>query len=200
MSVLEQKNDTMFEIINNIVKEITQTKEIISERCCPMQQEFQQQYQQPQIHPITIQPPISFHLNEKVIVSDDDDEDDDDDDDEDDDEDEDDEYDEDEEYDEDDIKVISVNVGETIDMSNFTFEEPAKEEVVEEAEAIHVEKINETVHLEEPIQRVNKVDTSKEIYNKMTVQSLKALVITKGLHSDPSKLKKGDLIKLLEEE
>jgi hypothetical protein len=39
---------------------------------------------------------------------------------------------------------------------------------------------------------------SKEIYKNMNTQNLKALVITKGLSSNPSKLKKNELIQLLE--
>ena len=40
----------------------------------------------------------------------------------------------------------------------------------------------------------------KELYKKMTLPILKATVIAKGLCSDPSKMKKSDLLKLLEEE
>jgi len=40
----------------------------------------------------------------------------------------------------------------------------------------------------------------REIYNKMSVQELKKVVITKGFSSDSSKLKKADLLKLLEQE
>lgn len=40
----------------------------------------------------------------------------------------------------------------------------------------------------------------KELYKKMTLPILKATVIAKGLCSDPSKMKKNDLLKLLEEE
>ena len=40
----------------------------------------------------------------------------------------------------------------------------------------------------------------KELYKKMTLPNLKATVIAKGLCSDPSKMKKSDLLKLLEEE
>jgi len=41
---------------------------------------------------------------------------------------------------------------------------------------------------------------SKELYKKMTLPNLKATVIAKGLCSDPSKMKKSDLLKLLEDE
>jgi len=42
--------------------------------------------------------------------------------------------------------------------------------------------------------------TSKDLYKKMTLSHLKATVIAKGLCSDPSKMKKNELLKLLEDE
>ena len=64
------------------------------------------------------------------------------------------------------------------------------------SDPIVVEKLDE--HLE----NLSKPDVtervSSDVYNKMSIQALKALVITKGLSSDPSKMKKGDLVKLLE--
>jgi hypothetical protein len=41
-------------------------------------------------------------------------------------------------------------------------------------------------------------EVSKEVYRKMNLHALKTLVITKGLCSDPSKMKKTDLLKLIE--
>ena len=38
----------------------------------------------------------------------------------------------------------------------------------------------------------------KDVYNKMSVQELKKNVITKGLCSDPSKMKKNELLKMLD--
>jgi hypothetical protein len=43
-------------------------------------------------------------------------------------------------------------------------------------------------------------ENNKEVYRKMSTQALKTLVITKGLSSDTSKMKKNDLLKLLESE
>ena len=42
-----------------------------------------------------------------------------------------------------------------------------------------------------------KTDASSEVYKRMGLTDLKKLVISKGLSSDPSKLKKPELIKLL---
>ena len=49
-----------------------------------------------------------------------------------------------------------------------------------------------------PIRPAGKLTPKKDVYNKMSVQELKKLAITKGLCSDASKLKKNDLLKLLE--
>lgn len=63
-------------------------------------------------------------------------------------------------------------------------------------EDIQINKIDSTETLEEPV--VSEPINKKEVYKKMNVPSLKALVIEKGLASEVSKLKKNELIKLLE--
>ena len=66
---------------------------------------------------------------------------------------------------------------------------------------LHVEKVDESVESESvATTESNTIETSKEIYRKMTLSALKSLVISKGLASDPSKMKKNDLLKLLESE
>lgn len=61
-----------------------------------------------------------------------------------------------------------------------------------------VRKIDELVS-DESVVIVEKT-SAKELYKKMTLSNLKATVISKGLCSDPSKMKKNELLKLLEEE
>ena len=67
-------------------------------------------------------------------------------------------------------------------------------------ETIHVEKLEETN--EDKTLDVTDANQSteqqKDIYRRMPIQSLKALVISKGLCSDPSKMKKLDLVRMLE--
>jgi hypothetical protein len=55
----------------------------------------------------------------------------------------------------------------------------------------------ETIDLEESVAPTSKPDTN---YQKMNVQSLKMLVIRRGLTADPSKMKRAELLKLLEDE
>ena len=61
-----------------------------------------------------------------------------------------------------------------------------------------VKKIDEIV-ADDSVVIVEKT-SAKELYKKMTLSNLKATVVSKGLCSDPSKMKKNDLLKLLEEE
>ena len=72
----------------------------------------------------------------------------------------------------------------------------------DDIEQIQVEKLdedNDNSTLETPNDfSINTLETTREIYRKMNINTLKALVVTKGLSSDPSKMKKQDLLKLLE--
>ena len=80
-----------------------------------------------------------------------------------------------------------------------TDEQEESVEIQEENE-IHVEKINTTDLEKETLEISGEIskESSREVYQKMTVQALKTLVISKGLCSDSSKMKKPELLKLLE--
>jgi hypothetical protein len=69
-----------------------------------------------------------------------------------------------------------------------------------ETDDLIIEKMaNEDANdLADPTDVTDTTDHSKDIYSKMHVQDLKKLVITRGLCSDATKLKKNDLLKLLE--
>lgn len=62
-------------------------------------------------------------------------------------------------------------------------------------ESIHINKLEETIEIPE---NNNQNSDDKESFKRMTIQQLKALVISKGLATDTNKLKKNDLIRLLE--
>jgi hypothetical protein len=242
---LEHKNDTMFEIINNIVKEITYIKSAI------FSQPYYQVNDKDEIINLTVNETHSKQNveNNKIIVSDDDgnDEDSDNDYDEDADSDsEDDETDSDcdtdsetnsdvdiehenELFNTDSVKVINVEFGDSIEVSDIAQElndnnydvdevdEINSEEniptLVQEIEHIIVEKIdlqdnhldnNETSETNEETaqtaqsQQNEQNENIKDVYRKMTLIQLKALVISKGLTSDSSKMRKPELLKLLE--
>ena len=216
MNELEQKCDTMFDIINNVVKELTILRSA-----------------QPRYYGVDMNNFANVSANVynsgKVIVSDVDDEDDSagpedednssgsefDTEDEDEDEDEDGDEDEDEDGDEAErpqktIKIVNVNINDNIDIEEIAEEqetnddhdndneqEPVNEPF--EVEEIHVEKVesnSDSVEHDE----TSSMSGNKDVYRKMTLPLLKALVITKGLCSDAGKLKKPELLKLLEED
>lgn len=198
ISELEDKSETMFQIINDIVKELTSVKSSCCSNSFPCMNPFDK---------------INIDMNqmeytvpkkaEKIIVSDveDDDEDEDyDDEDEDDDEDEE-EIEDDEDYENTPAPFLNILEETNVKIISVEIEEPENHEPeIEEKENIETVNIQvEKLESDEVVlQKEQAIDTSKEIYRRMTIQALKALVITKGLATDPSKMKKPDLLKLLE--
>jgi len=95
------------------------------------------------------------------------------------------------EYDENNVKVISLAAepGQSISLDDL--EEPVDIDFSEEEEAI----------VEEPIVEEAPEQTPNEImdYRKLDVSYLKTMVLTRGLATDTKKMKKSELIRLLEE-
>jgi hypothetical protein len=56
--------------------------------------------------------------------------------------------------------------------------------------------VNETLDTEEIIDNTEKED--KDQYKKMNIQQLKTIAVTKGLVTDANKLKKNELVRILE--
>jgi len=260
ISSIEQKTDTLFEIIQNLTKELGVTKANIiyllnkSTLTNPTEQQAQEVTQN-----------ITFERIEKVDEEeeedeeedeeeedDDEEEEEDDEEDEEEDEDEEEEEDEDEEDDEDEddvinrvinfeeeverltygkikipeenilqeeikvIKLSSFDLGEIKEIENIEFLEEITDSEIENIETLEEvlpEIVPENIIVnkiqEEPEEQVVDLENSKEeikqsddfeVYKKMNLTSLRTLVITKGLCSDASKLKKNDLLKLLIEE
>jgi hypothetical protein len=115
------------------------------------------------------------------------------------------------------IKIVNMDVHEPLnvdslkdDFENLDSDSMGNlEEIVEipelseEKEVLHVEKIPVSEEMNESekdsgIDNENPVENSKDIYLKMSVNELRKVAITKGLCSDASKMKKYDLMKLLE--
>jgi len=67
-------------------------------------------------------------------------------------------------------------------------------------ESILVEKIEPIEEVETNTDSIDTKESDKEVYKKMSLGALKALVISKGLCSDARTLRKNDLLKLLEAE
>jgi len=232
---LEHKNDTMFEIINNIVKEITYVKSAV--------------FSQSQFHMNDHDEIINLTANDiqnkqlvenKIVVSDDDSSEEDDSDNEEDDiesedndsdneeqdsESEEHDSEEHERHDEDNdnisssqssVKLINIEFGNNIEVSdniteiyddnNETENETNNNDelnttILEDTTDIIVEKIDiQENHLDNNVntEEHTQLENIKEVYRKMTLLQLKALVISKGLTSDSSKMRKPELLKLLE--
>ena len=104
------------------------------------------------------------------------------------------------------VKTISINLDEKLDESVIEAEEILVTETEEnenesvpelkEVETINVEKIEEQSVQSVELEREDKMQQ----YKKMHIQNLKKLVMSKGLAEDVSKLKKADLLVILQEE
>ena len=217
-TALEEKCDTMFEIINNIVKEMNNRAAL-----------EQIQHEMPEnviFTPNVNQMNMPTELPKLIVSESEEEESDEESNDEESDEESDDEESDDDESDnetdqavilpeelieEESIKIIQnvdlndidedINPIEDNNISNEVsdIEDPNIDEGLDE-EAVsmfHVEKLEETT-LE------NNDETSEtppmEVYRKMNISALKALIVEKGLHSDNdiNKMKKAELLRLLE--
>lgn len=109
------------------------------------------------------------------------------------------------------VKVISVDINDSLDNvdTNDSIDDSFHETIdeIEESpveintniiEELQVNKLDENKTLEESDNVSHSSVNTTEVYKKMNVPSLKSLVIEKGLTSDPSKMKKNELIALLE--
>lgn len=121
------------------------------------------------------------------------------------------------------IKIISLTVGEndtdigelTITPDNFDDNHNTDDvydnqehgsqidyetsEAKEDTEIIVKKVENAFIYTSDSVFQIEKT-SAKELYKKMSLSNLKATVISKGLCSDPSKMKKNELLKLLEDE
>jgi hypothetical protein len=240
--VLESKNDTMFEIINNIVKEITNVRNTIlymnpeSTRLMDSNSLMNTQFEYTDTHtPFDDEDKTEiehFIVEDYPEHEDDDDEDEDDEDEDNEDEDDDDDEDENDEDDEDEDEEETVNNTQKIVVSldDVSIEQPVKIVNVNiESDVLDIEEINdlatednnsleeeqivdidvnaETVIVHKILDELDRnVDEditveeskTKDVYRNMNTNQLKQLVITKGLSTNPSKLKKNELLQLLE--
>ena len=232
--VLESKNDTMFEIINNIVKEVTNVRNTIL-YMNPSQMEFMQHtnlMQQQFSNHTPFDEDFDKHPIEHTIIEDCDDEENEDDENEDDEENEDEENeeeenedeeneDEDEEFDtlvdntqkikvslEQPVKIVNVNIETTNldieeinDLATDDFTSLEEEPIIEldvNADTVIVNKLVDEIIKTTESEIIVEETASKDIYKNMNTQQLKQVVITKGLSTNPSKLKKNELLQLLE--
>lgn len=214
---LEQKCDTMFELINNIVTELNSERRSIHGFGVTSPPVLF--YPEPDGHAALggqadKSEPFTDMDEDSDEGSDEEGEDDEDSDDEYSDDDEDDDSEDDgvyshihiapiDETDNNSVKVILLDQLEELtelpvdEMDDSDSDDSDKPIDLVVSEPIVVEKLD-VQHLEQVPAESHAEKVANEVYNKMSMQALKTLVITKGLSSDPSKMKKAELIKLLE--
>lgn len=256
--VLESKNDTMFEIINNIVKELTnvrnsilymnpdstklmETSNLMKKHFEYMDTQFDDEYViPPQIHHTMVEDyeivkedgDTSEEDSDEEDTSEEDSEDTNEEDSEDTSEDDNEDTSDESEEEEDDseaeddtqkivvsleaeeiqleqpVKVINVNI-ESTDLEieeindlgtddNHSLEEEQLIDIDVNAETVIVHKILDELDKNADKEITVEESKPKDVYKNMTTNQLKQLVITKGLSTNPSKLKKNELLQLLE--
>ena len=178
LSSMEQKCDTMFDIVQNLVKELKAVKTACLEQsgggCARMD------------------PLMSSFVAYKDTPKNDDDEDDEDDEDEDDEDEDDEDDDEDDEVievkiedDDQSVKIINMELGNRIEIIENNSESESDEAAIE-------------LDVEEPVPTVHKIDIPSVDYKKLTAAELKQIVSSQGLSKNANKLSKTELLKLLE--
>jgi hypothetical protein len=199
---IEDRYHTMFDIVNSLVKEMKNLRDTMIQ----VQAQVQAQAQPPQLErsPFGGNAPTGFPTDlfrlfqsgpgmfpssrvgeneqedddednyRKIVVSDTelDDE----------------EYDEDDEENENNVRVISVDITEPNEsVSLAELEDPVDIDITPEDEEVE-EELN-----------IDETDEPSMDYRKLDVSYLKTMVLTRGLATDTKKMKKSDLIRLLEE-
>jgi hypothetical protein len=223
LTSLEQKSDTMFEIINNIVKEITFMKNMST-----MANSGYTIHPHPNLGENMESARLSNNVNHPNhpafenlgdYVEDGSEYDEESEDDEQGCEDEHSEYEDSEDNDEDsedndedsedeaEVKIINLDmaadnlklddINEMDENELLSEDEPHLTNIEFTEEPIVVHKVED--HLEIPSVQEPPTEQKTNIYQNMSLPELKTLVITKGLCTDPSKMKKAKLLKLLED-
>tara|TARA_Y200000002_G_scaffold345333_1_gene319164 strand:- start:8111 stop:8860 length:750 start_codon:yes stop_codon:yes gene_type:complete len=212
---LEKSNETTFEIMNNMVQEISSLK-MTMQSMVPVTNIDNYEYPNGSFQKVNVSLNETDSVNDELTddsseeeETDSENEEDNNEQDSSDDEEQDEEEDgedEDEESVQNDIKVVNVEVDENLDADQFIEDVVENDELNENDELVEIDtdklediqinKLEAMKTLEEPVN--TDIINKKEVYKKMNVPTLKALVIEKGLASEVSKLKKNDLIQLLE--
>ena len=96
------------------------------------------------------------------------------------------------------VKVLNIGRENTLTQDEFIYNDiqdlDNEIKFVEKKNIVEIKKEGNTMIIDE---QMNLEETTTD-YKKMTMQKLKSLVVEKGLTVDPSKLKKQEIVKLLE--
>jgi hypothetical protein len=106
------------------------------------------------------------------------------------------------------VKIVNVNIETTNldieeinDLATDEFTSLEEEPIIEldvNADTVIVNKLVDEIIKTTESEIIVEETASKDIYKNMNTQQLKQVVITKGLSTNPSKLKKNELLQLLE--
>ena len=232
LTKLEQSSETMFELLNNIVSELSGIKQTVINEQNPNAAGYSMMMHPTHKIPVTLSDNESEEnslpeLIENIQITKNNDEGDESEDESEEEDDSDDESEHNETHNENEsenksiteeqsgeVKVVTVDIDNSIsndvssdidnvpeDLTTDSLDEPEVQPVeidTEKIEEVHVNKLDITDDLEETASQQTTTSNSVDVYKKMNVPSLKSLVIEKGLSSDPSKMKKNELIALLE--
>ena len=209
ITALEKKNETMFDILNNVVSELTNIKRSLPTGVVDSQ--FQPRtggevlpggaYEFEEVNNSVMGVNGGDEEYETVEEYSEDEEDGSEDEEEDsDDEEEDSDNEETDQEESPSVKKISVQLDEQINPDAINAEEIVvdENEFIEEIEP-NLEDLKEETITVEKVEEV-KTEVNMEEYKKMHVQNLKKLVTSKGLTEDASKMKKTELLALLKTE
>ena len=221
LTSLEEKGDTMFEIINNIVKEISSLKQAFVQRntmfpaMVPMSQ-MPSMFTMPSPSVIVnsrsvdyAEPPQGAIESSFDDMQEEDEEEEDEEDEDEEEEADEDEGDENEEEEEEHQNIKIVKIDDSIltpveleilhenDEQESQEQESQEQDEQEQLDEIVDEQLDEIVD-EQLDEIVDETPIDKESYRKMTIQQLKTIVISRGLSKDVNKLKKNELLALLE--
>ena len=104
------------------------------------------------------------------------------------------------------LDITPINLDDSQDIDD-TYESPVQDVQIDyslttdqEETPIVVRKVDDIQNEQTDNTFLIERSSAKDLYKKMSLSNLKATVISKGLCSDPSKMKKNELLKLLEDE
>ena len=104
--------------------------------------------------------------------------------------------------DDDGSNLKNIESEETIEVHKIQMSDDNVHILEDSMEDIEVTKMDEVLHIEEDVaSEIPSISTNQKqsSYKKMNVQMLRMMVISKGLCSDPSKMKKQELLKMLDD-
>tara|TARA_E500000178_G_scaffold271478_1_gene269521 strand:+ start:43 stop:687 length:645 start_codon:yes stop_codon:yes gene_type:complete len=178
LTASESKQDTMFEIINNLAQELNNVKGHVGQ--------LTMMSRPPTPYPFNnVNSDLKF-THDKIVQSNEPDE-------------ESMEYDEDDSDDEERIIVSDDDEDDDISVEELSDDEEDSRSESIEIEDVEIQNV-EKENAEETIESIEKEEKESINFSKMNLGSLKAYIVEKGIVEDASKLKKAQILTLIQEQ